>query len=117
MADRIADAFAVRPYAITGGRTRPRTPLDLTSMVRATGHGQVPTDNLSHVHSDTLRLCGTPVSVAEIAARLGRSVTVTKVLLSDLISLGLIITRLPTPAHYATDRRTLEAVIDGLRAL
>jgi hypothetical protein len=106
--------FGVRPYAMTKGRTQPSTPLDLMSMVRATGQGMVGPDQLGVEHAKALELCQNPTSVAEIAGRLRRPVTVTKVVLSDLIELGAVIAKF-TPAEYRCDTAVLEAVIDGLR--
>jgi hypothetical protein len=106
--------FGVRPYAMTSGRTQPSTPLDLMSMVRATGRGMVTPRQLGVEHAKALELCEKPTSVAEIAGVLRRPVTVTKVVLSDLIELGVVIAKF-TPSEYSNDPAILEAVIDGLR--
>lgn len=108
------DMFGVRPYAMTSGRTKPSTPLDLMSMVRATGSGMVTPSQLGVEHAKALRLCEKPTSVAEMAGRLRRPVTVTKVVLSDLIELGAVMAKF-TPSEYSNDPAVLEAVIDGLR--
>lgn len=108
------DMFGVRPYAMTNGRTKPSTPLDLMSMVRATGTGMVTPSQLGVEHATALRLCEKPTSVAEMAGRLRRPVTVTKVVLSDLIELGAVMAKF-TPSEYSNDPAVLEAVIDGLR--
>lgn len=112
-----ADLFGVRPYAVTDGRTKPSTPLDLMSLVRATGGGMVAPDRLGVEHAHALRLCQVPTSVAEIAAHLRRPVTVAKVLLSDLIELGAVIARFPPSPSYSNDPDVLRAVIDGLRRI
>jgi uncharacterized protein DUF742 len=83
--DRLDDGLWERPYLVTGGRTRPSIELDLMSLVRATGQGRIAPGELGREHAVALGLCRTPVSVAEVAARLLQSVMVTKVLLSDLI--------------------------------
>jgi hypothetical protein len=104
----------VRPYTLTNGRTRPTTPLDLVSMVRATGrpaHGR-----LDPEHAQALELCRTPTSVAEISAYLQQPVVVTKVLLSDLIEWEAVTTRAPSATADSTHRQKLEALLDGLRA-
>lgn len=106
--------FGVRPYAMTNGRTKPSTPLDLMSMVRATGRGIIGPSQLGIEHSQALQLCQKPTSVAEVSALLHRPVTVTKVLLSDLIELGVVIAKF-APSEYSNDPAILEAVIDGLR--
>jgi hypothetical protein len=106
--------LGVRPYAMTSGRTQPSTPLDLMSLVRATGSGMVGKSQLGVEHSKALELCQSPTSVAEVAALLHRPVTVTKVVLSDLIELGAVIAKF-APSEYSNDPAILEAVIDGLR--
>jgi hypothetical protein len=108
------DLFGVRPYAMTKGRTQPSKPLDLMSQVRATGRGMVGPSQLGVEHAKALALCQNPTSVAEIAGLLRRPVTVTKVVLSDLIELGAVIAKF-TPAEYSNDPAILQAVIDGLR--
>jgi Protein of unknown function (DUF742) len=107
----------VRPYTATNGRTKPSTMLDLMSLVRATGRGVVALDQLGIEHAEALRLCHMPTSVAEVAARLRQPVMATKVLLSDLIESGAVITRIPTPHEYANTPEILEALIAGLRRL
>jgi len=110
--DEDPDLFGVRPYAVTNGRTAPSTPLDLMSLVRATGRGP---SQLGIEHAQALKLCQAPTSVAEISALLRRPVTVTKVLLSDLIELGVVIAKFAPSESYSNDPAILEAVIDGLR--
>ncbi|MBQ0866658.1 DUF742 domain-containing protein [Streptomyces smyrnaeus] len=106
----------VRPYTVCEGRTKPSAPLDLLTMVRATG---VPPDGyLGPEHTEVLRLCGGPVSVAEIAATIRQPATVTKVVLSDLVDCGAVATRGPVHLQQGSnpnDREVLEAVLDGLR--
>jgi hypothetical protein len=107
----------VRPYTATYGRTQPSTVLDLMSLVKATGRGRVSLDRLGYDHSQALHLCRAPIAVAEVAAHLRQPANVAKVLLSDLIDVGAVITR-PPPAHSYTDNpETLEALLVGLRNL
>ncbi|MEU5400148.1 DUF742 domain-containing protein [Streptomyces sp. NPDC005963] len=103
----------IRPYTVSGGRTRPTAPLDLLSLVMATG--AVPKDNLGPEHALALGLCDGPTSVAEIAAHLRLPAVVTKVLLSDLVDCGAVTARAPRCLDTPTDRSLLEAVLDGLR--
>ncbi|HVW39787.1 MAG TPA: DUF742 domain-containing protein [Amycolatopsis sp.] len=105
-----------RPYTVTNGRTHPSRPLDLMSLVRATGRGRVPAERLGREHAQALRLCHAPISVAEVAAYLKQPVILTKVVLSDLIESGAVTTRSPT-AVAATDPARLKALLDGLRRL
>ncbi|MEO3974712.1 DUF742 domain-containing protein [Streptomyces sp. CAU 1734] len=103
----------IRPYTVSGGRTRPTAALDLLSLVIATG--TVPEECLGPEYTLALRLCRGPISVAEISAHLGLPAAVTKVLLSDLVDCGAITARAPRSHDTPTDRSLLEAVLDGLR--
>jgi hypothetical protein len=103
----------IRPYTVSGGRTRPTAALDLLSMVMATG--TAPQPQLGPEHTMALGLCGGPTSVAEISAHLRLPAVVTKVLLSDLVDCGALTARAPRTHDTTTDRSLLEAVLDGLR--
>lgn len=106
----------VRPFTVSNGRTRPSTPLDLLSMVMATG--MQPTTDLGPDHDMVLGLCARPVPVVEVAARMNLPIAVTKVLLSDLVQHEALTARAPraVEAASAANREVLEAVLDGLRA-
>ncbi|MEU2116298.1 DUF742 domain-containing protein [Streptomyces sp. NPDC016459] len=103
----------IRPYTVSGGRTKPTTALDLLSMVMATGSS--PQTHMGPEHSLALGLCDGPTTVAEIAAHLRLPAVVTKVLLSDLMDCGALTARAPRLHANPTDRSLLEAVLDGLR--
>ncbi|MEV6399784.1 DUF742 domain-containing protein [Streptomyces sp. NPDC051907] len=103
----------IRPYTVSGGRTRPTAALDLLSLVMATGNA--PLAQLGPEHSLALGLCDGPTSVAEISAHLRLPAVVTKVLLSDLVECGALTARAPRRNDTPTDRSLLEAVLDGLR--
>ncbi|WP_028661417.1 DUF742 domain-containing protein [Saccharomonospora saliphila] len=108
----------VRPYTATNGRTTPSTALDLMSQVKATGRGAISEQWLGIEHSEALRLCRKPTSVAEVSAQLRQPVIAAKVLLSDLIQSGALIVRAPTADHeYANSPEVLEALIAGLKRL
>jgi hypothetical protein len=102
----------VRPYTVSGGRTRPTVSLDLLSMVRATGRSLKV--DLTEEHSLALDLSRSPVTVAEIGAHLKLPVAVAKILLSDLIDQGAVTARPPDPAADPADRDILQRVLDGL---
>ncbi|HTU04081.1 MAG TPA: DUF742 domain-containing protein [Trebonia sp.] len=115
----------VRPYAVSNGRTIASRPLDLLSMVVATGI--TTSAGLEPDHLQILGLCLRPASVAEIAARVRLPAAVTKVLLSDLVDCGAVRTAGPRPmadvaaagATSATSttstRVLLERLLDGLQ--
>jgi len=115
--DRPAHDLWVRPYTATYGRTQPSTTLDLMSLVKATGRGRVSLDRLGYEHAEALRLCHTPIAVAEVAAHLQQPANVAKVLLSDLIDAGAVITKPPAHDSYSNNPEILEALLVGLRNL
>ena len=106
----------VRPYTVSDGRTRATSHFTLVTVVRATGAQTQGTFGLEH--AQVLALCESPVSVAEVAARMQVPAAVVKVLLSDLAEGGAVVTgHAPPPSadHYALpDRDLLEAVRDAL---
>ena len=103
----------VRPYAVSGGRTRPLMALDPLSRLRATG--RVPQGHLTPEHHRARDSCRLPVAVAELAVRLRLPMAVTKVLLGDLLDCGALTVQAPAYHDDPTDRALLEAVLDGLR--
>jgi hypothetical protein len=107
----------VRPYAMTGGRTRStHTRLDVATQVVA---ARTATDfvGLGPEHIQILDLARRPLSVAELAAYVNVPLMVVKVLLGDLIERGDVFVRSPARAVEAPDRELLQAVLDGVRAL
>ena len=110
----------VRPYTVSDGRTRPTSHFDLMTMVVATQTASRSALGLDH--ANVLALCERPITVAEIAARMGLPATVVKVLLSDLVDCHAVATRAfdRTPSSGANptfDLDLLEAVRDGLLKL
>jgi hypothetical protein len=114
--DQDTDPWRARPFTVTNGRTEPSTSLDLMTLVMASGSATVSSDWLGIDHGPVFELCRSSISVAEVAARRGLPITGAKILLADLVELGVLITRAPM-APDDTDLTTLEAVRDGLRAL
>jgi hypothetical protein len=106
----------VRPYVVTDGRSQPtRNTFDLVTLVFAPNDR--PLSGLSPERRRIVELCiPGALSVAEVAGHLGLPVSVTKVLLADLVDSGHILTRAPIPAAELPDARLLQEVLDGLRA-
>ena len=103
----------VRPYAITGGRTRTAAhELDLITVVVASKRSADP-DVMTPECSQILALCQGPTSVAEISAKVNLPLGVVKVLLGDLIQQGLVLFRAAT----TPDNEVLQAVLNGIRRL
>jgi hypothetical protein len=108
----------VRPYAMTRGRTRPTGDFDLIALVRATQ----PLHAVVHIglepeHTAIIRLCQSPISVAEISAHLDLPLGIVRVMLGDLLDRQLILASEPKPATQLPNERVLKAVINGLRSL
>ncbi|GAA2535744.1 MULTISPECIES: DUF742 domain-containing protein [Winogradskya] len=103
----------VRPYTVSNGRTAPSTPMELLSMVMATG--RAPNGELEPDHAEALILCGSPMTVAEVAARLRLPAVVTKILLSDLVDAGAVRTRSPGPTAEPTNTAVLESILNALQ--
>src|SRR3954452_4798396 len=108
----------VRPFAMTRGRTRPgRYDLDMITLVVAMGGGHRDPGREPE-YARILAACQRPVSVAEGSAAVGLPMVVVKVLLSDLIERGELLFRSPPRSQSPqTDRRVLQAVLDGVRNL
>ncbi|MEY9949443.1 hypothetical protein ABH937_006555 [Kitasatospora sp. GAS1066B] len=113
----------VRPYTITRGRTAPeRDDLTLiTVLTLVSGAAEQPGRRLQPEHRVILARCARqPAAVAELAADLDLPVSVTKILLGDLIALGLLAARAPIAVARAgggVDLGLLNAVREGLRRL
>ncbi|WP_405662640.1 DUF742 domain-containing protein [Streptomyces sp. NBC_00079] len=113
----------VRPYAMTGGRTRPGPTgvrFDLIALVTldAGAPGAEGDTGLGPEHRDLIELCRTETqSVAELAAGCDLPVGVVRVLLGDLLELGCVTVSRPVPPAQLPDERILREVIEGLRAL
>jgi len=108
----------VRHYAMTSGRTRPtRGDFDLITLIMATRTASVVDVAMQPELSSIIRLCQSPVSVAELATHLDLPAGTIRVLLGDLLDRGFIRTRSPVPAAQLPTERVFKAVLDGLRSL
>ncbi|MEU9120968.1 DUF742 domain-containing protein [Streptomyces sp. NPDC048506] len=108
------DELPERLYVITGGRSSASNRLDLVTLIIArTG----PTVGIQPEHAAILRLCQSPLSVAEISAYTGLPVSVVTVLISDLLDEQRVLTRAPVPPAELPDISLIEKVIDGLQKL
>jgi len=109
----------VRPYAMTGGRTRPRYQLAIEALVATTAdpeqlRGQLPE------HQRICQLCREIKSVAEVSALLSLPLGVARILVADLAEAGLVAIHQPGANETAggqPDVTLLERVLSGLRKL
>ncbi|MFF1272046.1 DUF742 domain-containing protein [Streptomyces marokkonensis] len=109
----------VRPFTLTGGRTRPsRADFTLITTVTAADPQPGTAARPQPEHLRILRLCAEPVAVAEIAARLDLPVSVVVILLCDLLEAGRITVHPPHPVTRTTpDLDLLQKVREGLGRL
>jgi len=107
----------VRPYAITGGRTRAADDLPIETLVRRTVLGSLALLSARRERRDILALTDEPVSVAEVAARTGVHLGVARVLVGDLAAESLLSVYRPRLVQDRPDIAVLERVLHGLRAL
>jgi hypothetical protein len=108
----------VRPYARTGGRTRPEHDLALESLVSTTDHGRRYLGAAPRSHRLICELCAESRSVAEIAAQLHLPLGVVKVLVGDLAAAGHVqIHQTGLVIGDRSSRDFMERVLQGLRAL
>jgi hypothetical protein len=111
-----------RLYTITGGRSRVEADVfDLVTLIIAECD---PTPAMQSEHVKVLRFCRSPRAVVEIAAHLDLPISVTRILLCDLLDAGRIMAR--HPARSAPRRShdipyahpdLLKEVLVGLRRL
>ncbi|MGW1029824.1 DUF742 domain-containing protein [Streptomyces sp. NPDC002577] len=112
----------VRPYAMTGGRTRPGPDgayFDLIALITLDENApRYDETALGPEHRALIELCRIDTqSVAELAAGADLPVGVVRVLLGDLLELGCITVSRPVPPAQLPDEKILREVINGLRAL
>jgi hypothetical protein len=111
-ADEADEDVFVRPFIVTGGRTRPlHDGLRIETLVIATGTAL--SAQLHFEQRQIVHWCRTPISLAEIAALIGVPLGVARVLVADLYTDHLVELREPkqVPEHL------LERIRDLVRAL
>ncbi|SER22985.1 Protein of unknown function [Streptomyces sp. yr375] len=105
----------VRPFTLTGGRTRPsRADFTLITTVTAVDPPPPRVARPQPERARILRMCARPLAVAELAAHLDLPVSVVVIMLCDLLEAGLITARPPRPVSRAGDLDLLQKVRDGL---
>jgi uncharacterized protein DUF742 len=120
MSEDAADrTLRVRPYAMTGGRTRSVNDLPIESIVKSTLRGLSIASRLTLERKQIVTMCTAPISIAEVSAYLRVPLGVARVLVGDMTAEGLLETnQLPTTrADNRPDIKLLERVLDGLQAL
>jgi uncharacterized protein DUF742 len=115
----------VRPYAVTGGRTRPRLEIAIEALVETTQRGRSVGGGREGLPAGReqnyiVTLCdGRLQSLAEISARMQLPLGVARVLVADMAADGLVAVYEPTSldGNDAVGTELLERVLSGLRKL
>ncbi len=105
----------VRPYTLTGGRTRPGgDAVPVEAVVCQRGGWRRPEPDLAPVEAEIYRLAGERLSTAEISHRLRLPLGVVRVLIGDLVAEGHL---LLGPTLARGDVPLIRRLIHGLRTL
>ena len=109
-----ADGFRVRPYVLTGGRTRASRELSIESLVSVGLVGGRPRGPVATLEQrQVVDLCAQPRSIAEVAALVRVPLGVARVLVADLADTGAVTVH----ATVATDVDLMRRVLIGLHRL
>jgi hypothetical protein len=112
---------SLRPFVLTSGRVNAADPeIEVETQVTVRRHdprvGRVPLASLGPEMQAMVALCGQPISVAEISARLRLHLGVTKILVADLRAAGYLDVHVAdTSSPISAD--TILRVMHGLRAI
>ena len=108
----------VRPYMLTRGRTSSslgvfalHAPVLALIAPEQLGRNATPEDRR------IIELCQTPMSVAELSARLTAPVGVVRVLVGDLVLARMVHVRQTEDGAEHRDVRLLERLLEGIRAI
>jgi hypothetical protein len=107
----------VRPYAMTGGRTRPRVDIAMESLVTTTTRGEQEAAKGGHDWQRIVDLCNQVQSLAEIAAYMSVPLGVARVIVGDMAEAGLLDVHEPGRLDDQLGTYLLERVLSGLRKL
>ena len=107
----------VRPYAVTGGRTKPRYQLQIEAMVAASHYEARDLSVLSPECQAILGFCRDWRSVAEVSAVLRMPLGVARVRIADMAVEGLVRVHQLDHTQGRPDLNLLERVLSGLRKL
>jgi hypothetical protein len=112
-----ADQQRVRPYAMTGGRTRPtHDALAIESLVSTTSTVEL-TPKLTVEQRAIAVLCHDLLSIAEVSAKLHLPLGVVRILVGDMADEHLVTVHRPAHAGDRPDLALLERVLSGLHSI
>ena len=111
------DPRRVRPYAMTGGRTRPtHDALAIETLVCTTSTGEQ-TPKLTVEQRAIAALCHELLSIAEVSAKLHLPLGVVRILVGDMADEHLVVVHRPAHAGDRPNLALLERVLDGLHSI
>lgn len=106
----------VRPYTLTGGRTRTRHQLLVESLISVPRYDPALADSLMPESRSLYEVARSRTSIAELSVSLDLPLGVVRVLVSDLATQGAVFVH-PTVQEYQHDTNVLERILDGLKRL
>jgi hypothetical protein len=106
----------IRPYALTGGRTKTRHQLLVETLISVTQYDPSLSDALMPESKSLYERARTRTSIAELSVVLDLPLGVVRVLVSDLAAQGAVFIH-PTAYAYQNDPNVLERILDGLKRL
>ncbi|MDP9798148.1 hypothetical protein J2S43_006660 [Catenuloplanes nepalensis] len=113
---RPAEDDVIRPFLLTGGRTRPlRDGLRLETQMRASPAAL--SAPLRFELRQIVRFCQEPCALADVATHLGVPVGVARVLVADLASDGYLTVLEPVEHPSELPIELIERIVDRVRAL
>ncbi len=112
-----APSSLVRPYAVTRGRTKPKSQLPLEALISATSTARDESGTLTPEWQAISDLCQEWRSIAEISALLRMPLGVARVLVADMSEQGLVQIRSSLNNDARPNTNLLERVLSGLRKL
>ncbi len=115
---RAPSQLRVRPYLLTGGRTKADIELALETTLETTDEGTQARPGLTLERLQIIDVCHQPIPLVELAARLRLPLQVVRVLVGDLVTEGLLNANAgPRTTSERPDLALLERVLDGLQHL
>jgi len=110
-------ARVIRPYILTGGRTRTSAPsLAVETMLESSDEGQGWSSELPTEQRLVVGVCARPLSVAEVASRLSAPLGVVRVLVAEMVATGWLHVFKPD-ADLAADVELLQRLIARVKAI
>lgn len=106
----------IRPYALTGGRTKTRHHLLVETLISVTQYDSSLSESLMPESKSLYEHARNRTSIAELSVALDLPLGVVRVLVSDLAAQGAVFIH-PTAYAYQNDPNVLERILDGLKRL